>query len=347
MCMIIKRDGRKVPFNREKISTAVLKSIENSDVNMPIGEAINISTNIANAIDAKAEELSVEEIQDRVIELLTITGHKDIARNYNEYRKQRTIRREQNSSLMVEIGEKLTASNVQNQNANVDEYSFGGRKGEADSSLMKYYALNWVMSPKSRDNHINNRIYVHDLDSYVLGMHNCLSIPFDKLLANGFNTRQTDVRPANSIGTAFQLLAVIFQLQSLQQFGGVSATHCDWTMVPYVRKSFLKHYIAAYIKDSSEFLNIDVMDMLFDVYEENIDGEIGVIRNRFDDWVDEHKSEFFEKTGLSKEDFRLDNKDKLDPKYYQQALYDTVIETQQAVEGMYHNLNTLQSRSGK
>ena len=71
---------------------------------------------------------------------------------------------------------------------------------------------------------------------------NCLSIPFDKLLANGFTTRQTDVRPASSINTAFQLLAVIFQLQSLQQFGGVSATHLDWTMVPYVRKSFWKHF---------------------------------------------------------------------------------------------------------
>lgn len=73
-------------------------------------------------------------------------------------------------------------------------------------------------------------------------MHNCLSVPFDDLLAKGFNTRQTDVRPANSINTAFQLVAVIFQLQSLQQFGGVSATHLDWTMVPYVRKSAYKYY---------------------------------------------------------------------------------------------------------
>ena len=75
-----------------------------------------------------------------------------------------------------------------------------------------------------------------------MGSHNCLSIPFDHLLANGFNTRQTDVRPAGSVNTAFQLVAVIFQLQSLQQFGGVSATHLDWTMVPYVRKSFAKHF---------------------------------------------------------------------------------------------------------
>jgi anaerobic ribonucleoside-triphosphate reductase len=92
------------------------------------------------------------------------------------------------------------------------------------------------------DLHRNNEIYIHDLDHYALGDHNCLSVPFDKLLANGFNTRQTDVRPANSVNTAFQLVAVIFQLQSLNQFGGVSATHLDWTMVPYVRKSFYKHF---------------------------------------------------------------------------------------------------------
>ena len=144
---------------------------------------------------------------------------------------------------MKAIGEKLNGENIENQNANVDEHSFGGRKGEADSILMKKYALDNIVSDMARRNHENNRIYIHDLSDYAVGSHNCLSIPFDHLLADGFNTRQTDIRPANSINTAFQLLAVIFQLQSLQQFGGVSATHLDWTMVPYVRKSFRKHYI--------------------------------------------------------------------------------------------------------
>ena len=84
-------------------------------------------------------------------------------------------------------------------------------------------------------------IYIHDLDSYAVGMHNCLTIPFDDLLKKGFEVRQTDVRPAGSVNTAMQLVAVLFQLQSLQQFGGVSATHLDWTMIPYVRLSFAKH----------------------------------------------------------------------------------------------------------
>ena len=107
--------------------------------------------------------------------------------------------------------------------------------------MTKEYALDNLLSKKAKENHLGNRIYIHDLDAYAVGMHNCLSIPFDDLLAKGFNTRQTDVRPAGSVNTAFQLVAVIFQLQSLQQFGGVSATHLDWTMVPYVRKSFKKH----------------------------------------------------------------------------------------------------------
>ena len=169
-----------------------------------------------------------------------------------------------------------------------------------------------------------------------------MSIPFDKLLAEGFNTRQTDVRPAQSINTAFQLVAVIFQLQSLQQFGGVSATHLDHTMIPYVRKSFYKHYVVSYLKSKPEFLNLDLMDLLFDSYEDSA----GVVRNRFDDWVDNNKSKFEKETGLSYEDVTIDNKNNLDLIHYQSALFDTITETYQAVEGMYHNLNTLQSRSG-
>ena len=88
--------------------------------------------------------------------------------------------------------------------------------GEANSLLMKQYALDYIVSPRTKRTHEENMIYTHDLDHYAVGDHNCLSIPFDDLLANGFNTRQTDVRPAGSVNTAFQLVAVIFQLQSLQ-----------------------------------------------------------------------------------------------------------------------------------
>ena len=173
------------------------------------------------------ETPNIEEIQDLVEKGLMATKRKDVAKNYILYRENRTKIRNANSKLMQNIKEKIDASNVQNQNANLDEYSFGGRMGEARSELMKDYALNYIVSDMARENHLNNEIYIHDLDAYAVGEHNCLTIPFDKLLAEGFNTRQTDVRPARSINTAFQLVAVLFQLQSLQQFGGVSASHLD------------------------------------------------------------------------------------------------------------------------
>ena len=155
-----------------------------------------------------------------------------------------------------------------------------------------------------------------DLDSYEIGMHNCLSIPFDKLLKNGFSTRQTDVRPANSVNTAFQLVAVIFQLQSLQQFGGVSASHIDWTMVPYVRKSLRKH-----LRDYFE----DVKGMSKEEAEE-------VVKNL---------EKLYGEIKFSNDSLALYQKEA-----YEFAYKQTVKETYQAVEGMYHNLNTLQSRSG-
>lgn len=239
-----KRDGRLVAFDESKIQEAVLKAFQQVD-----GEitpyAKQRATSIASHIKTqfKDQEIkSIEDIQDQVERELMSCKRKDVARAYITYRNQRNRERERNLQIFQIVKEKLSASNVQNQNANLDEYSFGGRRGEADSEINKYLALNEYISPRHVENHLNNRIYIHDLDSYVVGMHNCLSIPFDRLLAEGFTTRQTDVRPAGSINTAIQLVAVIFQLQSLQQFGGVSATHLDWTLVPYVRKSFAKHY---------------------------------------------------------------------------------------------------------
>lgn len=317
MIYIVKRDGRKVPFNETKIINAVLAAFR--DVDGDISDyAREKAHNIAEYVEIEAakRELTIEDIQDIVEKGLMSLKRKDVAKSYILYREERSKERNRRSKLMIEIGEKLTASNVQNQNANVDEHSFGGRRGEASSALMKQYALDNIVSKMARENHLNNEIYIHDLDSYAVGMHNCLSIPFDDLLEKGFNTRQTDVRPANSINTAFQLIAVIFQLQSLQQFGGVSATHLDWTMVPYVRKSFIKHYI-----DGLIFLDWDAQE-----------------------YPDHFPSEFFNKItknmSIDSRYFKaLDN-------VYQYAMSMTIKETQQAVEGMYHNLNTLQSRSG-
>lgn len=306
MQYIKKRDGRLVEFNKNKIVNAILKAFTEVDGEISdyaIQKANNIADYIVQTVKTSKKIFTVEEIQDLVETGLMSTKRKDVARRYITYREERNRIRNWNSQMMDKVAIKLAATDVQNQNANVDEYSFGGRRGEADSVIFKQYALDNLVSEMARNNHLNNEIYIHDFDSYILGMHNCLTIPFDKLLANGFNTRQTDVRPANSINTAFQLVAVLFQLQSLQQFGGVSASHLDWTMVPYVRKSFLKHF-----KDGVKYL---------------------------------------EKHHFSGEPISIEDQTYKDhPAAYHYAMDMTIRETQQAVEGMYHNLNTLQSRSG-
>ena len=314
MKKILKRDGRQVNFDARKIENAILKAFV--AVDGEISEyAEEKAKNIAQYIEENcADRSTVEEIQDLVEKGLMSTKRKDVARAYITYRNERTKVRNEKSNLQQKITEKILASNVQNQNANVDEYSFGGRRGEAMNEYMKDYALNYIMSDMAKRNHLRNEIYTHDLDSYAVGMHNCLSIPFDDLLAKGFNTRQADVRPAGSINTAFQLVAVIFQLQSLQQFGGVSATHLDWTMVPYIRKSFNKHFCDGLI------------------YIEEQPEQVEAYKNP---------------SGNKVEDISIeDNWYKDFPKSYKYAMDKTERELQQAVEGMYHNLNTLQSRSG-
>ena len=308
---VVKRDGRVSVFNKQKIIDAILKAFE--DVDHEITDAAYAKAEeIASSIEQSSKDCAVEDIQDIIERRLMASNRKDVARAFIIYRNDRTRVRESKSDLMKAVGEKLNASNVQNQNANVDEYSFGGRMGEARDTVAKEYALYNCMSKMARDNHLNNEIYIHDLNSYAVGMHNCLSVPFDDLLANGFKVRQTDIRPARSINTAFQLVAVIFQLQSLNQFGGVSATHLDWTMVPYVRISFYKHF-----KDGVKY----ILNLGFEDFEN------GYIKDNLSIDANIYKNKPYQKA-------------------YKYALDMTEKETYQAVEAMYHNLNSLQSRSG-
>ena len=304
-----KRDGQIKEFDPTKIIAAVSKAAKSCKVDIPQETMTKILKYVTAKVSKLDEPINVEDIQDAIEEALMKYNLFETEICFHDYRKKREADRFKKLKITKEITQKLNAENVVNQNANLDESSFGGRKGEAESALLKQMALDYYISPKFAKNHINNRIYIHDLDSYVIGMHNCLSIPFDELLRNGFKTRQVFIRPAGSINTAYQLVAVLFQLQSLQQFGGVSATHFDWTMVPYVRKSFYKHY-----KDGKKWLSINKK---FELSKEKI-----------------------EQTSIN------DKKVYTNKKARKYALEMVKKELNQAAEGLLHNLNSLQSRSG-
>ena len=308
---VLKRDGKIDVYNFEKIKRAVESAYNSVNATMDDKFLQQLSDHFQKLIDKRKdpeEPINIEEIQDEIEKFLVMKNKTNVVKHFMRYREDRNRHREMKSKLMKGIASKLQAKNISNQNANVDESSFGGRMGEATRVVTKEYALYNCMSKMARENHLNNEIYIHDLDSYAVGMGNCLTVPFDDVLSKGFKTRNTDVRPANSINTAMQLVAVVFQLQSLQQFGGVSASHLDWTMVPYVRKSFYKHFKDGlkYCEDETIVFNLD-----------NV-----------------------EKVSIEDDVYKCHRK------AYKYAMDMTLKEVHQAVEGMFHNLNTLQSRSG-
>ena len=302
---VVKRNGNKEEFNSSKVKNAIRSAFKALDYDVEESVLDNITKDVEIW-----DNINVEDIQDEIIEVLRDYDFDAVAEEYLAYRREHDAIRKSQEEHDNAVKQILNATNVQNQNANVDEHSFGGREGEVQRMDMKEYALKNCMSKMARKNHERNEIYIHDLDKYASRMHNCLTEPIDDLLDKGFKTRQCNVRPAGSISTAFQLLAVTFQLQSLQQFGGVAASHLDWSMVPYYRMSFFKHLC--------DGIN----------YIENLPVSFNLTR-------EEKKN-----TSIN------------DPKYtkhktawkYAKNLTDR--ELSQAVEGMYHNLNTLQSRSG-
>ena len=309
-----KRDGTIVDFDRKKIEIAISKANDNiKDRKDKITKAktLEIAKEIEKALEESNVDIAkVESIQDEVENSLIKYGFIKLAKSYIKYRRDHERMRESKSDLFKAIYSKADATNVENQNANVDEHSFGGRKGEVTNIIMERLALD-IMSEKQRERFLNNEIYPHDKDSYYVGMHNCLSIPDDIILEDGFEVRQTDVRPSNSISTTGQLIAVTGQIQSLQQFGGIAFTHVDTTFSSSIKKTFNKNY-----KLVSDIIRNNCKD----------------ISNKTSITSNEYKGKFF--------NFKK-------RKAYKFAKQMTEREMYQTCEGLYHNMNTLQSRSGK
>lgn len=325
---IIKRDGRVEPFDADKITRAIKRAMASVD-EVDEDVAFRITNKIANSNLSGA--IDVEKIQDMVEDGLMGSRCKKAAKAYIKYREKRNQERQKNNELNKQIEDVLLCTNVQNQNANVDEHSFGGRKFESANVLHKSIALNAFIRPEVAQAHRESRIYIHDLSEYDIGDHNCLFVNIGQLLNNGFITRNGDVRPANSFSTACQLVAVIFQIQSQVQFGGVASCHIDYDLAPFVKKSFVKKYITAMVESSPEFRHTDFTSMTDDEMEKAYEGI---------------KQEFLKETGLEESDICLDNKENLNTDLYNRAYFDLMREGKQAAQSLYHNLNTLESRAG-
>lgn len=318
--MVIKRDGSKQLFEWNKVITAVNKAFNSVKQPVPDKFLNQIKIVIENKID-KNDDINVEDIQDVIQNELIKKNYYDVVESFILYRNRRAEIRENNSKLIKDIQKKLKGGCSENQNANLDEDSFSGRLGEAADIVAKNEALK-NMSKIARKNHENNIIYTHDLNNYVIGSHNCLSVPIDVLLSKGFSVRNTDIRAAGNIKTALQLVPVLFQLQSLQQFGGVSATHLDYSMRPYVKKTFKK-----YITEGLRYI-LETEDHDMEIQFKHMFGE-----NYETPSIDDYKYP-------SEADYPAYSK------VYKYACDKTKEDVYQAVEAAIHNLNSLLSRSG-
>lgn len=309
---VIKRDGRENPFNSEKIYVAVMKAFnerEKKDGNA-IPEKEDIAKQIAKEIsESSKDKMTVEEIQDIVETKLMKSSRPEVAKDYILYRDKRTVVRDRKNKLVQKVMIRAKSQINEHSNANVDEESFSGREKEASADIGKTIALEYEgLSKEVAEAHKIMLIYQHDLEKAIYGVHNCLNLYFQYIFKHGFKTRNGDVRPPKSFSTACQLVAVAFQCQSQVQFGGVGTIHLDYDLAPFVRMSFSKHF-----KEGLKWVEHESEE-----YINHVPDSIGI----------------------------EDEEAKYHTEAYKYAIEMLEKEGSQSAQGLYHNLNTLESRQG-
>lgn len=309
---VIKRDGRENPFNSEKIYVAVMKAFnerEKKDGNV-IPEKEDIAKQIAKEIsESSKDKMTVEEIQDIVETKLMKSSRPEVAKDYILYRDKRTVVRDRKNKLVQKVMIRAKSQINEHSNANVDEESFSGREKEASADIGKTIALEYEgLSKEVAEAHKIMLIYQHDLEKAIYGVHNCLNLYFQYIFKHGFKTRNGDVRPPKSFSTACQLVAVAFQCQSQVQFGGVGTIHLDYDLAPFVKMSFSKHF-----KEGLKWVEHESEE-----YINHVPDSIGI----------------------------EDEEAKYHTEAYKYAMEMLEKEGSQSAQGLYHNLNTLESRQG-
>lgn len=309
---VIKRDGRENPFNSEKIYVAVMKAFNEREKKdgKAIPEKEDIAKQIAKEIsESSKDKMTVEEIQDIVETKLMKSSRPEVAKDYILYRDKRTVVRDRKNKLVQKVMIRAKSQINEHSNANVDEESFSGREKEASADIGKTIALEYEgLSKEVAEAHKIMLIYQHDLEKAIYGVHNCLNLYFQYIFKHGFKTRNGDVRPPKSFSTACQLVAVAFQCQSQVQFGGVGTIHLDYDLAPFVRMSFSKHF-----KEGLKWVEHESEE-----YINHVPDSIGI----------------------------EDEEAKYHTEAYKYAMEMLEKEGSQSAQGLYHNLNTLESRQG-
>ena len=303
---VVKRDGRVVGYNEEKIKAAIRKAMLQTE----LGEDEALIQKIVDRIGVTGRErMTVEEIQDRVEIELMKSPRKEVAKRYIAYRDQRNIaRRAKTRDIFLEIIE-AKSNDITRENANMNADSPAGMMMKFASETTKPFVDDYLLSPEAREAVNAGYIHIHDKDYYPTKSLTCVQHPLDKILKNGFIAGHGESRPAKRIETASIIGCISMETAQNEMHGGQAIPAFDFYLAPFVRSSFIeevKNLENLTGQDLSHLYNVEIPD-----YTKNsLEGLEG------------------------------------DARYLQHAVNRTVSRVHQAMEAFIHNMNTIHSRGG-
>ena len=303
---VVKRDGRIVGFNEEKIATAIRKAM----LHTQIGEDMQLIRQITDRIAFKGHsQMTVEDIQDAVEMELMKSSRKDVAQKYIAYRNQRSIaRKAKTRDMFLEIIN-IKSNDVTRENANMNADTPAGMMMKFASETTKPFVDDYLLSETVRQAVENNYLHIHDKDYYPTKSLTCVQHPLDKILQHGFSAGHGESRPAKRIETASILGCISLETAQNEMHGGQAIPAFDFYLAPYVRESFIEE-----IKTLEQLNGADYTHLYHTAIEDYIEKPLDAL------------------TG--------------EARLVQHAINRTVSRVHQSMEAFIHNMNTIHSRGG-
>ena len=303
---VVKRDGRIVGFNREKIAAAIRKAMLTTEA----GEDEVLVYKIVDRIEFRGkEQSSVEEIQDMVELELMASPRKEVAKSYIAYRDKRSIaRKAKTREMFLEIVE-AKSNDVTRENANMNADTPAGMMMKFASETTKPFVDDYLLSEQTLWAVRNNYLHIHDKDYYPTKSLTCIQHPLDKILEHGFQAGHGESRPTKRIETASIMACISMETVQNEMHGGQAIPAFDFYLAPYVRRSYIEE-----VKTIEKLTGIDLKHLYEAEIEDYIYGDLDFLQG--------------------------------DERFKQHAINRTVNRVHQSMEAFIHNMNTIHSRGG-
>ena len=330
---ITKRDGRKDPFNAQKITTAICKAMDFSEDEKGRDERLAelITAQVADTLDhlcrkEKTDTLSVERVHDTVENALMTSNRPLVAKEYIRYRHQRNLARKADTTKIFDSIVQAQANEITRENANMNADTPAGMMMKFASEAAKTYVDDVLLPDDTRFAVEKNLLHIHDKDYYPTKSLTCIQHPLDMALKNGYTSGHASDRPAKRIESASATACITMETVQNEMHGGQAIPALDFYLAPYVRMTFEEE-----VKKLRKVLAVTMVDSSVD----NILGQI--LKKTITDYLPMELGKVPEEGDVVKN---------LVNKYWQHCINETVRRVHQAMEAFVHNMNNIHSRGG-